>query len=219
MSSTSSALWTSVRLFLFYTLEDVMSSMSMHPYVSYLKCKFHNWVKIFSIFLNQIKHIYLINIITKSCSICRNIHGYSQMSFVSFSSVDGIFLMMNVQGSKMKIWQCTLIIPPETDYVLEMLWGSWASDRSTCSLSLSGPCLLPFSPDTIMVSSYNWLYFTVGKTLQYIRVLHLSLTWKPANMDLTNSVSAPPTHTHPKCALSVKLWTLGTTQQCGTQTF
>jgi hypothetical protein len=43
------------------------------------------------------------------------------MSFVSFSSVDGIFLMMNVQGSKMKIWQCTLIIPPETDYVLEML--------------------------------------------------------------------------------------------------
>lgn len=45
------------------------------------------------------------------------------MNLVSFSSVDGIFLMKNVQGSKQQNWQMHInyIIPPETEYILEML--------------------------------------------------------------------------------------------------
>lgn len=84
-----------------------------------------------------------------------------------------------------------IIIPPETEFILEMLRGSQDSLTSTCRPSFSGPCLLPVSVEIIVVSSYGWLCFTVGKTLQHVKVSQLSWTGKPANLDFTNSLIHP----------------------------
>lgn len=104
-----------------------------------------------------------------------------------------------------------IIIPPETEFILGMLWGSQDSLTSTCRSSFSGPCLLPVSVEMIVVSSYGWLCFTVGKTLQHVKVSQLSLTGKPANLDFTNSLIHPFPAT--QAWLSVKLRTLGTVEQ------
>lgn len=92
---------------------------------------------------------------------------------------------------KAELANTLIIIPPETEFILGMLWGSQDSLTSTCRSSFSGPCLLPVSVEMIVVSSYGWLCFTVGKTLQHVKVSQLSLTGKPANLDFTNSLIHP----------------------------
>lgn len=56
--------------------------------------------------MNWTKHIYLIIIVAKLCSICRNVHEYSQLSLDFFLfSFDNIFLTKNVQESRRQSWQ------------------------------------------------------------------------------------------------------------------
>lgn len=60
----------------------------------------------------------------KLCSVCKNIHEYSQMSSTSFS-VDGIFLMKNVQGSGKYIWQMHINSSSSNGAYSRMLLDVW----------------------------------------------------------------------------------------------
>lgn len=169
--------------------------MNIYPYVSYLKCKFHNWVKNSPIFLNQTKHIYLITIITKLCFVCRNIHGYSQISLVSFSSADGIFLMKNVRGSKKQYWQTHINYYSTRNWVYSRdapRFSGFAQQHLQIIIfwTISTSCFRRNNCGFIL-----WLaVFHSWQILQHVKVSQLLLTGKPENLDFTNSLI----HPHPR---------------------
>lgn len=173
--------------------------MSIYPYVSYLKCKFHNWVKNAPIFLNQTKHIYLINIITKLCFICRNIHGYSQVNLVSFSSVDGIFLMKNVWGSRRQNWQMHInyYSTRNSVYSRDALRFSGFRHQHLQTIilwTMSTSCFCWYNSGFILWLAvfHSWQDPATYKSLSTV------INWKPANLDLTYSPRSPAPPPHPE---------------------